>query len=63
MINIIEKYSYVLIIILPLSLITGPAIPDISISLIGLCFLCFLPLRPVLLPFASHALLSPADFP
>ena len=39
MINTIEKFAYFLILILPFSLITGPAIPDISISLVGICFL------------------------
>ena len=39
MIKIINKFSYLLILILPLSLITGPAIPDISITLVGLLFL------------------------
>ena len=42
MINKVEKFSFFLILILPFSLITGPAIPDISITLIGLCFLSLL---------------------
>ena len=39
MINVIEKISFILILILPISLITGPAIPDISITLVGFIFL------------------------
>jgi len=39
MTNQITKLAYLLILILPFSLITGPAIPDISISLIGFFFL------------------------
>ena len=42
MINKVEKFSFFLILILPFSLIAGPAIPDISITLIGLCFLSLL---------------------
>ena len=42
MINKIEKFAYLLILILPLSLIAGPAIPDISITLVGLYFLSLL---------------------
>ena len=42
MINKVEKYLYILILILPFSLITGSALPDISITLIGLFFLGFL---------------------
>ena len=38
----ITNFSFFLIITLPFSLISGPAIPDISISLTGLFFLCFL---------------------
>ena len=38
----ITNFSFFLILILPFSLISGPAIPDISISLTGLFFLCFL---------------------
>ena len=41
----ITNFSFFLILILPFSLISGPAIPDISISLIGLFFLCFIILR------------------
>ena len=39
MTNIIEKFAYFLILIIPIALITGPAIPDISISLVGISFL------------------------
>mgnify|MGYP001196296159 CR=1 FL=1 len=42
MIKYITNFSFFLILILPFSLISGPAIPDISISLVGLLFLCFL---------------------
>ena len=42
MINKIEKFAYLLILILPLSLIAGSAIPDISITLVGLYFLSLL---------------------
>ena len=42
MIQRIEKLAYLLILILPFSLIIGSAIPDISISLIGLFFLSLL---------------------
>ena len=42
MIKYITSFSLFLILILPFSLITGPAIPDISISLIGLFFIYFL---------------------
>ncbi len=38
----ITNFSFFLILILPFFLITGPAIPDITISLTGLFFLCFL---------------------
>ena len=39
MIKIIETFSFFLILIFPVLIITGPAIPDISITLIGLFFL------------------------
>ena len=42
MIKYITNFSFFLILILPFSLISGPAIPDISISLTGLFFLYFL---------------------
>ena len=42
MIKYITNFSFFLILILPFSLFSGPAIPDISISLVGLLFLCFL---------------------
>ena len=44
MINRIENIAYLLILIFPLSLITGNAFPDISITFIGLIFIslfCF----------------------
>ena len=40
MINRIENIAYLLILILPLSLITGNAFPDISITFVGLIFIC-----------------------
>lgn len=40
--NYIFNISYFLILILPFSLITGPAIPDITISILGLLFLFLL---------------------
>ena len=39
MINKIENLAYLLILIFPLSLITGNAFPDISITFIGLIFI------------------------
>ena len=40
--NKIDKINYSLILFLPFFIITGPAIPDIVITLIGLSFLYFL---------------------
>ena len=42
MINYIRNFSFFLILIMPFSLIAGPAIPDISITLIGIIFLFIL---------------------
>ena len=39
MINRIENLAYLLILFLPLSLITGNAFPDISITFVGLIFI------------------------
>ena len=39
MIKKIEFFAYILILLLPISLITGPAIPDLSITLIGIYFI------------------------
>ena len=39
MINKLNYISIILIVLIPISLITGPAIPDISISLVGFFFL------------------------
>ena len=45
MINYISNFSIFLILVLPFSLIAGSAIPDISITLIGLFFLFFILFR------------------
>ena len=40
--NIISKFPYLLMLIMPFSLITGPAFPDLSIFFVGLSFLYLL---------------------
>ena len=42
MINKIQKLSTFFILLLPITLITGPAIPDLSITFIGIFFLSYL---------------------